>query len=241
MSLKKIIKSDLERQSKLSAMEYWFFRNFKIPLQKKKLEEPRVVPCRDDAWKEICVEPYDVSGGRFIPFLIMDKGLSIGAILMKNDTPNLKVRDEFIGWKDKERLQFIANIEIRTLSPELIPEMLSLALPDCLKTWNAKYKKQHLVGLTTMSLQQDLDKWVKMGEYEKKIKVELSAGVKEIAKKWMKIKYPRKKFEEIFDILKLKVPTIVDKKQVYFYEIYKEALPFLRKDIEEIKIKVRHS
>jgi hypothetical protein len=176
-------------------------------------------------------------------FLVQDRGQDIGAILLKNDTVNLAVRDDYIGWSlrdddqtiDKERLKFTARVTCVSPHPTLIPLIASLSYSKIvLDSWNKKYPNQHLVGLTTTSLTSDLKHWDYCGDNIVNVDLEPSKIVQEQIEKWMKSKYPTRDLKDAYDILGVK-PTIEYIRKVYFCSLYKDTIAFLRKDMEEIK------
>jgi hypothetical protein len=118
----------------------------------------------------------------------------------------------------------------------LIPlfSWISLTSPVQLP-WNATYKNQHVVGVTTTSLQQkELKYWTYCGEYTERTQVEPSKQVWDQVVKWIETKYPTKKPEQAYDILGIKRPYIKTRRYVHFCDLYKDAIPFLRK--EKLKI-----
>lgn len=196
---------------------------------------PQVIECEDDTWKQFLSEPYQIHGGRSMNFIVFDRGQMLGAILLKNDTVNLKPRDKFIGWKDRSRLAFILRATLATPDPKLIPLFAWLSTSkQCQIVWNHYYSDQHIIGVVTSNLTEDLKYWDYCGEYEYSIDTKPSPKLKEMAKKWFAKKYPAKKPFEMYDILGLKPPKIKEKRKVYFCELYKNTLPFLRNEMETI-------
>lgn len=202
-----------------------------------------------EEWKPLLSEPYKIHGGRSLNFLVVDRNScsTIGAILMKNDTPNLNPRDEYISgvpgiyqWNlkddDKERLKFVARVTCVSPEPALIPFLTNISCSDqILKYWNHKYSGQHLVGLTTTSAPQFLQHWNYCGPITTSVKIDPSPEIQQKMDQWMSQKYPRKEPSEIYNLLDIKQPEVKIERPVSFCRLYKNTRAFLRNDMEEIK------
>jgi hypothetical protein len=223
--------------------------------------DPDIHECTDASWQALLNEPYKIHGGRSLNLLVMDhnSGATIGAILMKNEPPNLKPRDEYISgvpgiyqWNlkddDKERLKFVARVTCVSPETALIPFIANISCSNhILNYWNRKYPKQHLVGLTTTSalLQgqdlhqrqppQFLQHWVYCGPITTSVKIDPSPEIQQKMDQWMSQKYPRKDPSEIYKLLDIKQPEVKIERPVSFCPLYKNTRAFLRNDMEEIK------
>ena len=195
--------------------------------------ELNITQCYGDEWQELSPEPYKIHGGRSLNYIISDGKDPIGAILLRNDTPNLKARDKFIGWEDRSRLRFILRSTCVSPDVSLVPllALMSVSRP-ILNAWNSHYPDEHIVGVTTTSLSWNLVYWNYCGKNVRQVPVEMSPGLKDKADAWMKEKYPRA--DNIYKQLKLDRPKIRWERNVHFCELYKDTLPFLRNEMETI-------
>jgi hypothetical protein len=192
--------------------------------------------CVDHSWEKYCTEPYQIHGGRSMNFLVSDKGQTFGVILLRNDTVNLKPRDEYIGWESRARLPFILRATCFSPDPKLVPLLVRISSSrEFLSFWNYEYRGQHIVGITTSSLQEDIPDWDYCGEYTSTTDVNPSPEISEKVIAWMREKHPTKDPNEVFNLWQIKLPKIETKKKIYFCKLYKDALQFLRGDEEVIQ------
>lgn len=182
------------------------------------LLEPQVIPVEGEknstTWnilrKCISTAHWNQSPGRFGRFLIRDKKTMtyLGVISIGSDFISLGGRDEYIGWKMKDRMEN-HMLNYTCMGSSIVPtqplgynytggKLISLfTCCDVVENyWNERYKER-LVGISTTSLYGGLSQynrlryWHKCSSTTGQIPIEPSEEVYDKIKDWVRKDYPK--------------------------------------------------